>query len=226
MIKRNYDELLNILKELNESGALKYLILIGSWVEIFYKDYFDNYIYNETKTLDIDFYINDIPKYECDIRKALTKNGMYKYDEDSFTSKSKFYNREYEIEFLADPNRSLDHIRKIKTLNVNAESLSYLDIFKNHYYEYLLKDIKVFIKIPTPSAYTIQKIIINNQRTNKKEKDSLSITNMLFNIIRNKKEFNDFILIYNEQSKKRKRTIINYLKQNNYGSLAESLENN
>ena len=30
MIKRNYDELLNILKELNESGALKYLILIGS----------------------------------------------------------------------------------------------------------------------------------------------------------------------------------------------------
>ena len=125
---------------------------------------------------------------------------------------------------MIDPNRSFDHIRKVKTLNVNAESLSYLDIFKNHYYEYLLKDIEVLVKIPTPSAYTIQKMIINNQRANKRQKDSLSITNMLFNIIRNEKEFNDFILIYNEQSKKRKKIILNHLKQNNYGSLAENLE--
>ncbi len=58
MEKKQYSLCIEVLKTLNKSGALKHLILIGSWCSYFYDQYFKGMIYEPIiKTRDLDFLV-------------------------------------------------------------------------------------------------------------------------------------------------------------------------
>ncbi len=80
-----------------------------------------------------------------------------------------FINPLLNIEFLTplvgrDSNKALE----IKEWGINAQRLRYLDILLNN--DIKIKKFGVDIRIPTPSAYIIQKIMILHKRKKDKKK--------------------------------------------------------
>ena len=58
MEKKQYEVCIKVLKSLDKSGALKHLILIGSWCSYFYEQYFKDVFYEPfIKTRDLDFLV-------------------------------------------------------------------------------------------------------------------------------------------------------------------------
>ena len=58
MEKKTFDLLIRVLERLHNHGVLNHLILIGSWCNLLYKDYFKSEEYISTfRTRDVDFYI-------------------------------------------------------------------------------------------------------------------------------------------------------------------------
>ena len=56
------DEILKVLKALNQQDALKHLVVIGGWVTLFYRDYFKDPNYHPViRTTDIDFLVPKKP---------------------------------------------------------------------------------------------------------------------------------------------------------------------
>ena len=68
--------------------------------------------------------------------------------------------------------------------------------------------------MPIPQAYLLQKIIINNQRKNKAQKDYLGIENLLENIKHSDSESQRLIDLYVTLTKKQKNIIDKFLKDN------------
>lgn len=199
----------SILRIFNELDILSEMILIGSWVEKFYEFELGGYI-SAMKTMDIDFYIPVIKKKKSsvDLISALDNEGFI-YDEDLLTQKSKFYGKAgYEIEFLTNICKLQTPTTPIKHLKVNAECLPYLDIVRQNVM--LVKSLKSDIEfyIPTPGAYIIHKLIINNDRKDEKRiKDIESIINLLPHLKRNELYFNELIEIYEKLNTKRRKMI-------------------
>ena len=86
----NNNDLMSVLKILDDEGILKDAILIGSWSLIFYQEIFENFS-PLIRTTDIDFYIPNVKK----IKEKNNLIGSFKinnYDivHDSLTNKSTF----------------------------------------------------------------------------------------------------------------------------------------
>ena len=207
----NYNNFFSLIKALYNNKLLDNFILIGSWAEIFYQNNLVDFNC-AIKTYDIDFLINHDKRRTGNIREVL-KNEGYIYKEDYLTFKSKFIKDELEVEFLDKINRNNDHISKNNNLNINVEHLEYLDILQDNYCAYWIDDIP--INVPTPSAYVIQKIIINNDRNKKQEKDISAIMNVLNSIEKTPLEYKNFLDIFKNQSKKRQKKILSFWNKHN-----------
>jgi len=64
-MEKIYGLCLKVLKRLQKSGVLSQIIIIGSWCQYFYKDYFVNVEYTSSiRTRDIDFLVPVPPKFK------------------------------------------------------------------------------------------------------------------------------------------------------------------
>ena len=123
------NDLLNIISILNELGINNNVILIGSWVEFFYKDLIKNY-YSQFVTQDYDFLVKrPVKKGKRFISKM--KEIGFDYSEDYLTNKSKFYKDGMEVEFLTNLTRDYTNICAINEMGINAEVLKNVDILLN-----------------------------------------------------------------------------------------------
>jgi len=76
------DEILKVLKALDQQGALKHLIIIGSWATLFYRDYFKDQNYHPTiRTTDIDFLIPKKPPRDLNLNLSETLKGLGFFEE-------------------------------------------------------------------------------------------------------------------------------------------------
>lgn len=199
------------IDSLKESGNIDKVVLIGSWCEHFYENIFSDYTSN-IRTKDNDYLIDRRMLTEDKesgnlFLRAMRERG-YEYTEDFHTSKTKLISidRDEEIEFLIPLDRKNDRIEHIKDIGVNAEVLTHIDILKNNTMKVLYNDTE--LRIPTPEAYVLQKLIINDKRKEEKqEKDVSAVKRLLPEIQNDDGHYKELIRLYDNCSKKEKASI-------------------
>lgn len=173
------DKLLEIIKAFGESGILENVIIIGSWATYFYVQIFDDFI-PTIRTLDFDCYIPRtknirVLKSVSETLKPINFDQVF----DSGTEKSKFISPDgFEIEFLAKLKRDQNSIVKVDSLGVNAEQLGNLELFDRGYITVEFECYKV--KVASPCAYVLQKILISSKRTDEKKMKDLESIKLVF----------------------------------------------
>ena len=213
MENNNETKLKEIIKAFYDAKFLDDVILIGSWCLTFYKLIFDNFL-PQVRTTDIDFYVPNIKKANATNVSSSLKEINYDHIKDLLTNKSKFISPDgFEIEFLAKLNRDNVSTIQIGSSSIFAESLSCVDIFSLNYVECSYYGYS--LKVASPSAFVIQKILINEKRGAKKEKDIIAIKYVIDFIAISNKYRKDFNSLYNTLPKKWKNKIMLFAKKEN-----------
>lgn len=188
---------LKILRTLHQAGALKELILIGSWCQYFYRIYFDNSPeIPAVRTLDLDFLVPHPGKVvrDVDIGSLLTGIG-FEPQIDYPSGLQRFQHPELLVEFLVPSRgRGADSPYEVKKLHVNAQSLRFLNLLSEH--TITVKSGGIAVRIPEPAAYVLHKFIVGRRR-DKEEKSRRDFSAA--------KEIGEFLLSRPEERSKLKR---------------------
>ena len=174
------DQLDLFMSCLSEAGCLEHIILIGSWAEYLYeKSGLLKGFHPPMKTIDLDFLIPDMkkPPERTDLVRIARSKRFY-FEEDRLSGTSKFFGRDgFEIEFLVP--QSGDGKRKLvrSNIGVNPSPVTHLDM--------LVKNLEVLeyngymVQVPSPEAYVLHKMVINDRRKNKAESDRDKINSLI-----------------------------------------------
>jgi len=172
MQEKNADLFLNVIKSLDKAGALKELVLIGSWCLLFYKELFKNSpLIPAVRTMDMDLLVLK-PKKKMEpvnvhkILESLDFEAKYHYS----TGYCKYRHKEFTVEFLMPLKGKGDvGVEEIKSLSINAQGLRYLDFSDKDLMELSYKGLTV--RLPRPEIYTLLKFIVHEERKNPEKKD-------------------------------------------------------
>jgi hypothetical protein len=171
-VDTKFEILYTILKDLQDAGVLKHVVLVGSWCQEFYRHQFKNsFQIPATRTLDADILIPRRLKLEqpVDLHEIFLKRGFVTqmhYD----SGFAKFIHRELTFEFLTDAGAKADEKQHpIKDLNIVAQELHFMNIPLAHYITVQYRDIT--LNVPEPEAFTIHKLIISQRRGNPQKRD-------------------------------------------------------
>lgn len=183
-----FDEILHVL---NKVGALKRLILVGSWCLLVYREYYRNELIPALRTMDLDFLIEK-PNEKLpvvDVPKALSNLGFELFF-DVNSPLVKFERTDLEIEFLCPRLRTKDVIVNISHLNLTAQILSYMEIAQK--YSKVLEYKGISLKVPEPEAFVLHKVLVYPLRGDspKKQKDLFTVTNLFEVIVGNQESLN------------------------------------
>ncbi|MBR3394701.1 MAG: hypothetical protein IKG76_02830 [Firmicutes bacterium] len=175
----NYQAFWKFIKLLSDNDLLQHIELVGSWCEYLYAQ--SGYLPGFTagiRTLDIDFLIKNLrkPSKKMSLAKIAEENG-YLVDHDVLSGSTKIYTPDLmEIEFLIE-QKGVGTEPVLKTnLGVTAQALRHLGILKSN--SITINMFNMEISLPSPEAYVIHKIIINEQRGKKSEKDLQAINGL------------------------------------------------
>lgn len=210
----NEKRLTELLSILQKADVLKDIIVIGSWAVYLYERKLDNFVAN-IRTVDIDFYVPNVKriKQKVSLINELEKSHYYILT-DRLTNKSKFKSPDgFELEFLTKLTRLNENAVELGNTDIYAETLSYVDIFSNNFIEINFNGLMV--KVASPSSYILQKLIINERRIDKGEKDIITIKNLLFYIHNNKHMMKELKDLYDSLPPKWKAKINSTCDKNN-----------
>lgn len=211
MKSSQYEGFWKFIKLLDDNDLLEHIVLIGSWAEYLYAQSCILPGFNANlQTLDIDFLIKNMrqPAKPKNIA-TLAKESGYTIDYDVIMGTTKIYTPDLlEIEFLISQYGSGEKQVIETNLGVNAQALRHLSSLKDFTINLSLFDFQ--ITVPVPEAYIAQKIVINNEREKKAEKDRRAILTMMPYL--NEDRFQE---IRKSMTKKENQKIENFLKQYN-----------
>ena len=164
----NYQAFWKFIKLLHDNDLLEHVILIGSWCEYIYAQGGVIPDYSAMiRTLDIDFLVKNMrkPSEKVNLSTIAQENG-YTVDYDVMNETTKIYTPDLmEIEFLIEQKGSgVDPVIKTN-LGVNAQALHHVGMLKQHTITVTMFDMN--ITVPTPEAYAVHKIVINESRGKK-----------------------------------------------------------
>lgn len=167
MEKKQYELCVEILRRLNKIGALKDLILVGSWCIPFYKDYFKTIKYaTSIRTRDVDFMVPGHIKIKTriDLVELLKDLGFVV----GFQGREGYIRLEHPelaIEFLVpEKGRGSNKPFPLKELGVNAQPLRYLSLLTQKIIHTKVDGIT--ISLPHPVVFAFHKLIIATLRKN------------------------------------------------------------
>ncbi|HRX42549.1 MAG TPA: GSU2403 family nucleotidyltransferase fold protein, partial [Clostridia bacterium] len=171
------------------------------------KDYISN-----IKTQDIDFLIENVnkPRDKVDIIGLFLENGFEV--EMCANEVYKIIKDDFEIEFLVNMKGGAYYFTEVPALMLsNVQALPHLGILL---IDSLLVDYKGYnVRIPNPYNYIYHKMIINDKRGNKAEKDRFAVINLITmlddDISRNKLEH-----YYSLLTKKEKNSVRGFVSRN------------
>ena len=211
MAIENENKLNEVIKAFADAGFIDDAILIGSWCLGFYAEIFEGFT-PSVRTTDIDFYVPDSKRANASSLCSQLRAINYDHFQDCMTSKSRFVSPDgFEIEFLAKLNKEGLSCVRLGSSGVFAESLSYVDIFGSNYIELIRGGNK--IKVASPSAFVIQKILINERRGAKAKKDAQAIDYVLLFIGASYKSRGEFYELFDKLPRKWKKTVEEYAKR-------------
>ena len=183
----NYQAFWKYIKLLHDNNLLEHVIVIGSWCEYIYAQSGILPDYSTMlRTLDIDFLIKNMrkPSEKVNLSTIAQQNG-YTVDYDVMNETTKIYTPDLmEIEFLIEQKGAgIEPVIKTN-LGVNAQALHHVGMLKQHTITVSLFDMD--ITVPIPEAYAVHKVIINESRGKKSEKDMNAVQNILSYLDRDK----------------------------------------
>lgn len=212
MEAKQYKEFWNLIDFLHDNELLEFILLIGSWAEYLYAQSGLLPGFRENlRTLDVDFLIKNKGKPSKPINlMAIAKKAGYTIDRDVLEGTTKFYTSGLmEVEFIIEQKgKGINSVIETN-LGVNAEALRHVGLLKSQ-----ATQIKMFgytINVPIPEAYVIHKIIINQSRGVKAEKDKQAIFALIPYLNQEK-----FQAVLEQVSKKERKTSIDFLKMHGY----------
>lgn len=154
----------DVLWRLQEVGALREIVLIGSWCKYFYNDWFENpEALSPNKTTDIDFLISLPLRFErkIDVPAALAPLGFRV--EFNNTGYMTLYNPELHIDFIVpEKGRGVDHPITVAGLGIRASALRYMGLLLDHPITVEKDDLHV--KLPHPVNFGIHKLLVSTRR--------------------------------------------------------------
>lgn len=168
MEKQQYKLCVEVLRRLDKVGALKSLILVGSWCIPFYQDYFKTVEYSSSmRSRDIDFMVPGSIKVKAkvDLVELLKDLGFTV----GFLGKEGYIRLEHPdlaIEFLVpEKGRGSDKPFPLKELSINAQPLRYLSLLTQRVINAEVEGVK--ISLPHPAVFAFHKLIVAQIRRNK-----------------------------------------------------------
>ena len=204
------NEFLKFIKLLDNNDCLSHVILVGSWAEFLYdKTKLLPEFVSNLRTLDVDFMVKNVhkPKEKIDIVKLARDDGFL-VEKDRLFGTTKIINPEgLEIEFIIAKRGAGNEASVETNLGVTAQSLRHLDLLSR--YTETVEFFNMNIEVPIPEAFIIHKIIINNERNAKKEKDKISINSIYKHI--DKTKLNE---IFQTLTIKEQKIVTEYFKNN------------
>jgi hypothetical protein len=216
-VEQNQKEcLVEVLILFEKLGLSKHLILIGSWVEYFYDEFFQDDYYPNIATRDIDLLYRNIriPNHKVALITALKELGFI-YDENPLNKVARFYKSNIvELEFLTRIVGQDQMYYEIASIGITAEGLRDLSLLEKFSVKINRKNFSVVV--PEPAAYVIHKILINERRlkNGKSEKDMRSIKEILYHIQRHPGQRILFSQIVRDMTKKERTIFIRVCKTN------------
>lgn len=169
-----------ILDLVEDAECMPHVVLVGSWAEFAYEKagLLPGFAPN-IKTMDVDFLVRNLRKPTPAVGlSSLARERGFFVESDRLSGVTKIFDMSgLEVEFL---------IRKLgagiepalKTnIGVTAQTLRHMDILLNHVIEVPL--LGHLVRVPIPEAYAMHKMIINEERGVKAEKDAHAVKNVL-----------------------------------------------
>ena len=210
MDELRYKDFWKFIKLLSDNGLLGHVIVIGSWAEYVYaqggvlKGFEAN-----LRTLDIDFLIRNMKRPTSPVSlTALARQAGYTVDVDTMYGTTKIYTPDLmEIEFLILQQGSGEQSTLKTNLGVSAQALRHLAIVRDNTLTVNILDMDIIV--PEPEAYVLHKIIINDQRGRKAEKDRNAIFNLLPHLNKERIE-----ALYNTLTAKERRLANKFFEEN------------
>jgi hypothetical protein len=173
-VDEKFEILYTILKDLQDAGVLKHVVLVGSWCQEFYRHHYENsFEIPTTRTMDADILVPRRLKlpHPVDVHEIFHKRGFVTqmhYD----SGFAKFIHRELTFEFLTDAGAKADEKQhSIKDLNIVAQELHFMNIPLSYIMKVKYKELA--LNIPEPEAFALHKLIVSLRRGNpeKRNKD-------------------------------------------------------
>ncbi|PIR19986.1 MAG: hypothetical protein COV45_08410 [Deltaproteobacteria bacterium CG11_big_fil_rev_8_21_14_0_20_47_16] len=166
------NEILNLLTALDQQGALKHLVIIGSWVTLFYKDYFKDPNYHPAiRTTDIDFLVPKKPPHNLNINLPKLFGQMGFLEEFTTDGWVTFHKPELHVEFLWPRiGQHSDKPKKIPELGINVRPLRFMSLMARETIHCVYHGIEV--TLPHPVVYGIHKLIISTRRPKDFKRDN------------------------------------------------------
>lgn len=201
-------QLLKLLKMFSDNGLSEHLILIGSWAEYFYMEAEVLPGYEAAiRTLDVDFLVKNLKKPNPPLNIiGLVKEEGFLVDEDCLTGVTRLLSADgFEIEFLIAQKGKGDNPYLKTNLGITAQALRHLDVLKDNIIpaDYM----GISVNVPAPEAFALHKMIINEERKDKIEKDRLVINRMYRHLNQDRLE-----LLKAKLTKKEQKVVDNYIK--------------
>ncbi|HLP41416.1 MAG TPA: GSU2403 family nucleotidyltransferase fold protein [Fibrobacteria bacterium] len=181
---------LSVLRALEESGALRELVLIGSWCLLFYKAHYgDSDLIPAVRTSDVDLLV-PWPKRvrrQADVPAVLASLGFM--ETTSFlTGYTKFERGDLVVEFLM-PLRGdgREQVVTVKPLKITTQGLRHLDYQDDELVPMSCHGFTV--RVPRPELYTLFKFIVHAERKNPvKQVKDLATAQRLSDFLRKSEE--------------------------------------
>lgn len=167
------------LRVLDRQGCLPDVMVVGSWAEFLYREaWLLNGFEPNLKTMDIDFLVRNMRKPQPPVNVLVAaREAGYVPDADYLDGTTKIYSDSgLEIEFLIGKKGAGREAALKTNIGVTAQALWHLDILSKH--PVIVRWRGLDITIPTPEAYTVHKMSINNERGPKAEKDASAIAGL------------------------------------------------
>lgn len=171
------EKLDEIIRALDTAGALRRLVLVGSWCLPVYRECRRNELIPVLRTTDLDFLIEK-PKEKLPFIDVPATLGSLGFEPlfDATSSLVKYERLDLEIEFLSSRIRGDQQIVPVQHLNLNAQILSYMEIAKKYAQSVDYKGVS--LKVPEMEAFILHKVLVyplrNDDRKKLKDRQTVS----------------------------------------------------
>ena len=180
MLETQYRDFWRFINLLQTNDLLQYVVVVGSWAEYLYSQsgLLEGFAAN-LRTLDIDFLIKNMRRTVTPVSiSSLAAEAGYTIDHDVIEGTTKIYTPDLmEIEFVIEQKGRGENSVLKTNLGVKAQALRHLSSLTNNLITVQIFDFSILV--PAPEAYVIHKIIINQKRGVKAEKDIQSIIGLM-----------------------------------------------
>lgn len=167
-----FELLYTMLKDLQDAGVLRHVILIGSWCQDFYRHHYeDSFQIPATRTMDADILIprrlklaKPVNVFDIFIKRGFVTQVHYD------SGLAKFIHRVLTFEFLTDAGAKPEEKQlRFPSLNIVAQELHFMNIPLSYYKTVKYRDL--ILNIPEPEAFALHKLIVSQRRKKPEKRD-------------------------------------------------------